>query len=379
MNRIDKIKYDFEQWYETSSVGKFLQWWSAGLKSFVPKKYQDKLFPKPVNIYLVPVGEEINVWQDANGEVEKYVSDNTEEQWWHQVQHIATQSEGRKIRVQYLIPGEQALVRKIALPQAAKDNLDDVLGFELDKYVPFNSEQVQISYKIDKGNTADAKILMDLAVIPKQKVGDILEVCEDKSVSLDSVDINLSEDHSSPDILGVNLLPVEKRKPVNYFNLKLNSVLMLLLVGLIYFIMHTSIVTKQDKIDKLTEINSKLQKNARTSKLLRKDLKNAIVSSKFLQNKKKEMSSTVAMLSEITSIFPEHTYITRFRINDDKLEIVGQSSNANSLIPKMDESALFYNPQLVSTTPDPRTGKEKFTIKADLKEPQPEDENGVNS
>ena len=109
---------------------------------------------------------------------------------------------------------------------------------------------------------------------------------------------------------------------------------------------------------------------------MRKELKDTIVSSRFLQNKKKETPQLMTVLSEVTSVFPEHTYITRFKISGDSLEIVGQSNNANSLIAKLDASPNIFVPQLVSTTPDPRTGKEKFTIKAELKEPPAEEENG---
>lgn len=386
MNTIDKLQNDLSTWYETSSVGQFMRWWITELKSFVPEKHQDKLFPNAINVFLVHADEDIVVWCKNGNTFEKYSDAENEtgrneadekEQWWHQVQHIVNQADGKKVQVKFLLPNDQALVRKIALPEAAKENLDEVIGFELDKYVPFNADQVQLGYKIDKKNSNESKILMDLAVIPKQKVIDVLSLCDEKSISLDGIDVNLKDEGDTPQYLGVNLLPAEKRKTGDFFNLKLNLGLMVLLIGLIYFVMFTSLDNKQIKIDRLTEINSQLQKQARMSKLLRKELKEVIVSSKFLQNKKKDHPALVTMFSEVTSILPDHTYITRLKIGQESIEITGQSDNANSLVPKLDKSPHWFTPHVVGgIVPDPRTGKEKFTIKADLQEPQEETEDG---
>lgn len=384
MNTIDKLQNDLSNWYEGSSVGQFLSWWKAELKSFVPEKYQALWFPEPIKVYLTQEKNSVAVWCKQGLKFKKYRNeesvDSAQEEWWHQVGHIVNQADGQAVIVQYLLAKDEALIKKIALPEAAKENLDEVIGFELDKYVPFNADQVQLSYKIDKENSGDNKLLLDLVVIPKQKVTDILGLCDEKSVSLDGIDVNLQDYNLEPSYLGVNLLPTEKRKPIDFFNLKINLGLMVLLFGLIYFVMHTSIANKQSKIEKLTNINEQLQKQARTSKLLKKELKSVIVSSKFLQNKKANHPALVTLLSDVTSILPNHTYLTRVKINQNTLEITGQSDNANSLIPLLNQSANWYAPQVVgSITADVRTKKEKFTIKAELNEPQEEVEDDRRS
>ena len=384
MNTIEKLQHDLSDWYETSSIGQFLSWWKAELKSFVPEKYQAQWFPEPVKVYLTQETESVSVWCKQGCKFEKYSNveneDTAQEEWWHQVGHVVSQADGQKVIVEYLIAKQEALIKKIALPEAAKENLDEVIGFELDKYVPFNADQVQLSYKIDKEKSDDSKLLLDLVVIPKQKIADILNLCDEKSVSLDGIDVNLQGNDLEPNYLGVNLLPTEKRKPADFFNLKLNLGLMVLLFGLIYFVMHTSIANKQNKIDKLTNINEQLQKQARTSKLLKKELKSVIVSSKFLQNKKANHPELVTLISDVTKILPDHTYVTRLKINQNTLEITGQSDNANSLIPKLNQSANWYVPQISGgITADVRTKKEKFTIKAELNEPQPEIEDDKQS
>lgn len=380
MNTIDKLQYDLSQWYETSPVGQYLRWWSAQLKSFVPEKYHARLFPQPIQVLLLQNDEKVEVWLQNNETAHKQESENGEEQWWHQLQHIINQADGRKVQVHYLIPNETALVRKIGLPQGAKENLDEVISFELDKYVPFNANQVQLAYKIDNENSNEEKLLLDLAVIPKQHIQEILKLCDDKSVTLDAIDVCASDEDSVPKGIGVNLLPQDKRKAFDYFNLKLNLGLGIALVALIYFVMYTSIANKENKIERLTNINAALQKQARTAKILRKELKSVIVSSKFLKNKKDKTPSVGTLIADLTTRLPDNTYITRLKVNAERLEIAGQSDNANSLIPELDQSKNWYVPQIVGgVVPDPRTKKEKFTIKADLQKPQEENADVNNS
>jgi general secretion pathway protein L len=384
MNQIEKLQNDLSQWYEASSINQFVRWWKSELKSFVPTNYQEKLFPQPIKVFLTPDEDTVNVWRNQNHKIERYnttvTGEGEPEQWWHQVQHIINQADGKQVRVEYLVPNEEALIRKIALPEAAKENLEEVIGFELDKYVPFNPEQVQISYKINKGNSNSDKILMDLIVLPKPKIEKILNLSDGKSVQLDGIDINMHAADQEPRNLGVNLLPSEKRKSHNHFNFKLNFALIIVLSALIYFVMYSSLVNKQNKVDRLSDINTELQKQARTSKLLRKELKEVIVSSKFLQNKKQERPALVTIFSEVTSILPDHTYITRLKVTHEDVEITGMSDNANILVPLLNKSNSWFSPHLVGGIRQmSRENKEKFTIKAALNEPQNEGEDGSNT
>ncbi len=379
MSAIDKLQNDLSNWYETSSVGQFMRWWKSELMSFAPEKYQQQLFPQAVNVLLIQKQDEVVVWQDTTGDFVIEQNEDEEVMWWHKIQRIINNAEGRRVNVVYLLPNNEALVRKIALPQAAKENLDDVIGFELDKYVPFKAEQVQLSYKIDQDNSNEDKIVLDLAVIPKHKVANIVALTEEKSIVLDALDVDIGQDEQ-PKVLGVNLLPVENRKERNYFNLKLNLGLLLLLFVLTYFVMYTSVANKQEKIEQLTNINTDLSKQAKKAKLLRKELKSVIISSKFLNNKKQDNPSLVDILSEMTTRLPEDTYITRLKVDKEKLELTGQSNNASNLVPELDKSSSWFQPEIVGgVTEDRRTKKEKFTIKALLKEPKPEEDDDSTS
>jgi len=88
----------------------------------------------------------------------------------------------------------------------------------------------------------------------------------------------------------------------------------------------------------------------------------------------------VTIFADVTTRLPDHTHITRMKISYESLEITGASDNANDLIPLLDKSGNWYAPHFIGgIRKDARTNKDKFTIKAELEEPQTEDQDGSNS
>jgi len=73
------------------------------------------------------------------------------------------------------------------------------------------------------------------------------------------------------------------------------------------------------------------------------------------------------MVHELNQKIPQNTYLSRIIIDNERMEVVGQSENANALVPILNESDTWYEPKIVGNVrPDPRSGKEQFTIKAEL-------------
>jgi len=65
------------------------------------------------------------------------------------------------------IPRNEVLVRYLRLPLAAKENLEQVIGYELERYIPFPSEQVYFDFQILK---EEEKGLYILLIVAKKEV-----------------------------------------------------------------------------------------------------------------------------------------------------------------------------------------------------------------
>ena len=370
-NYLEQISEPVSQWYQGSGVHAFMEWWSGELKELVPNKYRNDLFPDSVAVYVTDVKSDEKdavVWCDKKQTIKPVEFDDSVEdkEWWHQLNHYLGTSEV-ETEVTCLLEESEVLIRSVAMPVAVYSEIESVLTFELDKYIPFKPEDVEFAFR--KGDVVEGseKFPVMLAVIKKQQLNKLVSDFEAKGLQLSGIDVNVGT-AETPVALGVNFLPKDIRKKKDWTKIKWNAGLMLVVLVLLWFVMYSSLDNKRVKIASLEEQVSVLKKDARRAKLLETELNNSIQAANFLGNLKKNTPNRMLIIQELTQKIPISTYLTRIMINQERVEVVGQSDNANSLVPILNQSDMWYEPQIVgNVTIDPRTNKEKFTIKSEFK------------
>ncbi|MFV0542053.1 MAG: PilN domain-containing protein [Marinicella pacifica] len=365
---LDNLINPMSQWYRDSSIRAFMQWWSGELIRMVPEKYRDSIFPEAQAVYINQGDrEKPMLWRYQNNQFTPLDEDTDlqNDEWWHRINHFIAESEVN-ISTTYLLSNQYAIVRNVTLPQAAMGEIDSVLAYELDKYVPFRADEAVFAWRQGPVDDGSEKVLILLAVIKKDILDNILQAINSKGVKLSGIDINVGSDEA-PQPLGVNLLPVEMRKKKDWSKWKLYGGLGLALLLLLSLVMFNSLDNKRSKIENLNEQVELLRKDARRAKLLENQLNQSITAANFLGNLKQQIPSRVLMIHELNEKIPNHTYLSRIIIDNERMEIVGQSDNANALVPILNDSDTWYEPKIVGNVrPDPRSGKEQFTIKAEL-------------
>jgi len=365
---LDNITNPINQWYRDSSIRAFVQWWTGELKQLVPEKYRRNVFPEAQAVFINQGNQETPLlWRYQNQEFSPLPGDENlqNDEWWHQINHYIADSDV-DVSTTYLLANQHVIVRNVTLPQAAIGEIDSVLAFELDKYVPFRADEAVFAWRQGPVDDGSEKVLILLAVIKKDILDNVLQAINSKGVKLSGIDINMGDD-KAPEPLGVNLLPHELRKKKDWSKWKLYGGLVLACLVLMSLVMYNSLDNKQAKIDALNEQVELLRKDARRAKLLENQLNQTITAANFLGNLKQQIPSRVLMVHELNQKIPQNTYLSRVIIDNERMEVVGQSDNANALVPILNESDTWYEPKIVGNVrPDPRSGKEQFTIKADL-------------
>jgi general secretion pathway protein L len=86
-----------------------------------------------------------------------------------------------------------------------------------------------------------------------------------------------------------------------------------------------------------------------------------------LERRKHETPSSVIVLEALSRIFPDHTYVTELRIVGDKVQVVGITHDAPSLIRLIEQSAYFTRATFFApTTRSPSQSGDNFHIEAQI-------------
>ena len=87
----------------------------------------------------------------------------------------------------------------------------------------------------------------------------------------------------------------------------------------------------------------------------------------ILQKRKQTTPSSVYVLEALSTLLPDDTFVTELRIDGEKLQIVGMTTDAPSLIRLIEQSPHFAHATFFApTTRSPGTTKEQFHIESHI-------------
>ena len=97
---------------------------------------------------------------------------------------------GPKSGICLSIPREWVMVRTAELPITVKDNLADVIGYELDRLTPFSPENAYYDFKVL--SETEEKLNIVVTVARADLIDGYLDAVKDEGLSIENVTVNLS-------------------------------------------------------------------------------------------------------------------------------------------------------------------------------------------
>jgi general secretion pathway protein L len=349
----------------TLKLSLFFDWWLAGLKTLCPEFVRSALIldVNRVSIeidnehitfkhYLPSSNDSLDIRKfNINDELEKDAALS----WLKSKQQKPT-------KLIVTIPEKSILIKTIQFPAAANNNLREALGFEINRRTPFTSEQVYYDYSVISHDKNSGKLKIDLVIVPRAHIDPLMKVIDKLGIQVDEI---ISDKHSV-EYTNINLLPENIQPVTSNKNITTHY-----LAGITFFLFIATLyipVNKQSGYIDDLEIQLQLaRKSAVTLNSLIKEKETLLKQINFLHDKKSYTINNINILNETTKIIPDDTWLSRFSINNNQLQIQGESSSASALIQSLESSDYFRNVQFKSpVTRNNRTGKDKFNISASL-------------
>ncbi|MET0505689.1 MAG: PilN domain-containing protein [Luteibacter sp.] len=347
----------------------FLRWWGGELSALMPARWRDA-FAGGERWYALE--RQDDGWRlrragEAAAVAEAYDLDTPE----HRAALLAralAEADPADRRVALVLPGAQVLRRRLVLPLAARDNLRQVVGFDLDRQTPFRPEEIHYGVR-DLGEAgAEGRFVAELAATPRAALDPLLDELVALGVMPDRVDVG-----DGFGLAGVDLLPparaprrVDRRRRLNLFLL---ATIVLLAIAVMAMWLHN----RNLALEAMRADVEAMQGDAQRVKALRQKLTDSAGASGFLARRKTETAAVLPVIEELTQRLPDDTWLERFTLNaSGQLGFQGQSPQAARLIDALKGARSIGDPSFQGTIQaDPTSGKERFYMQAKALMPKP--------
>jgi general secretion pathway protein L len=260
------------------------------------------------------------------------------------------------------------LFRPLDLPKRAAEFLDAMVGSQIDRLTPWTANEAAFSWTAPV-ETPNERINLTVIAAPKTKMNPLIRLAE--YCGAGSVTLHAAPQGSYPSIDGrpamvggTKVFEKRMRGALDLARVRrvLTAVLLAAAVSAALSVGIASVVgSRLDEQQR--QLSSKIaeQRAAMRSGLATSDDS----AQSLLVRRKHATPSSVMVLDALSQLLPDNTYVTELRIEKDKLQVVGVTQDAPSLVKLIEQSphfarATFFAP----TTRSANDPGERFHIEA---------------
>lgn len=344
----------------------FFRWWAEELVFLLPKTLLRRLRDRQGQVVfsLLDTGYCAEYFNDDGVLVSRQALDLADENAVRDWQ--SNQPAMQKAEWILRLDQAHALCRRLRLPAAALENLQHVVGFEMDRYTPFRPEQVYFAaVALGKTEQGQADVLMLAA--PKPQLDEQLADLQVWGVRPQRVDYRpMAEQY--PGVAGkFDLLPPQYRPKAGKIAQLMQWTLGFTLTALLVAVSVLPIWQEAQAVAELKLRVKQLESDNRLVDVQQREIDQLRVETEQLLSIKREAPALLAVLDELTKLLNDDTWLTHMNYADRHLQIQGQSPAASELIGILENSAFFNHVSFVSPlTQDKTTGRERFQISMDV-------------
>lgn len=354
-------------------VKTFLRWWGHELCFLVPEKIRQLLSEPQGFIIISAEKQQFTLSYQLGEQVEPLsvlVRNGSAIEQYKDL--LATDERLSKAKIILRLSTRDAIQKELALPIAAKENLEQVVAYEMDRYTPFKADQVYFAVqKLPKKLNHDPdQLKVRLVLTPKTTLNALYTDIQSLGIVpliADYEDVPNDIAHSND---SYNLLPAHLRPEVS----KISRIIHTVLISSVFLLLGAVIVIpvwlESQAVDALTQKVKKLEKEANSIKAVQLETEALREETQQLLNEKNTAPSMLTVLNTLSILMKDDTRLAYLQYTDGQLQIQGESPAASPLISVLEDSELFNNAAFASpVTQDSITKQEHFQMTVEPTKP----------
>jgi len=262
--------------------------------------------------------------------------------------------------VRLRLPAGRALRFVLLLPAAALENLREAVAFQLDRYTPFEANQVYLTCAVresDGDHVAVATTLVERPIVERA-------IADAKNLGflVRAVEVDAAEPRGKADTL-----PLPELRTRSLGQSALTAAAALLMLVLAAAAIAVPFLREEAAADAVQKQLAAVRAKAEAAQKLEKEIAAERQAANFLADRKRSSPMALDLLAELTRIAPDDTWLSSVSLTGKQVQITGLSRSASALLGRFEQSKVFSNAQFRSpVTPDQATGDEHFVISTDV-------------
>jgi general secretion pathway protein L len=272
---------------------------------------------------------------------------------------------GQVQRTVVMLPAHGVLRRSLSFPAQVRENVQQVIRYEMDRLSPFEGDQVFFDTRQVGTSRRGDRLLVELALCRRDRTEPWLQRLREVGFPVDQV----TWEGAWP---RANLLPQVERPRRRIGGLWPTLALLLLgfLLGAAALV--TPLWQRGQVLDALRGELDQVRNAAQEVDKVRTDLERARQGSVAVLQRKLEQPRMIDLLRELTVRLPDGTWIQNLDLDKGEIRMRGESAQATALIGLLEKSAGVHGVSFASpVTQVAQTGAERFNITFQYARPKP--------
>ncbi len=339
----------------------FFNWWGSGLYRGLPGPLR-RLFrsEQPRLSLQVTEDDRVSVSWRADGKQKDGGEYRLNRDQFDYQRIVAKCAHRKKHLLELVLDPTQTLHLQHAFPDAARDNIGQVVSYQLDRLTPFTADNAYFNARVARYDKVKKEVAADIYVTPKAVVDNLFARLQALGVPNFDVVSALDGRIKLRNGRENNALAADKR-------CKWSKAPLYFFVGALIASLVVPIVYKQRRIDQINDAISEMRLDAAEQLEIRDKLMAAGDALLFLEKRRRTSPVALDVVERLSTEIPKHAWLERLELAGREILIRGESNRALSLIDTLEESPHFSRVSFNSpVTRSKNNGKDKFHIQASV-------------
>lgn len=262
------------------------------------------------------------------------------------------------------LPNELILRKSISLPSVARENLAQIVGFEIARHTPLGVDQVFFDYRITRENLSRKFLDVQLTVTPRKDIDKLLVFLQEAGYPPRAMMV-------MDDIEGkghcADLLPQEMRRESSALRNTVYTAMVLVTLCIACAALLLPVWKKREQLLAIYPVIEQVAPRAEAINARRVELEKMVAQYNAPLEKKLATPSMVEVLEDLSMVIPDDTWVMHLAIRNGVVDMTGDSSTSARLIGLLERSRYLENAQFKSPLVKERGGIERFVLQADIR------------